>query len=88
MWRFANEPAPTINTEIKYSTGQIVQAWSPFILLTIMIIAWGMQPIKEVLNAIGQFNLNFPGCIMQLVTGAENHFRIFTSLIICPQPEQ
>lgn len=60
-WRFANEPAPTINTEIKYSTGQIVRAWSPFILLTIMIVAWGMQPIKEVFNAIGQVQFEFPG---------------------------
>jgi lactate permease len=60
-WRFPNEPAPTINTAIKYSTGQIIRAWSPFILLTIMIIAWGMQPIKEVFNAIGQVQFEFPG---------------------------
>jgi lactate permease len=60
-WRFPNEPAPTINTEIKYSTGEIVRAWSPFILLTIMIIAWGMQPIKEVFNSVGQVQFEFPG---------------------------
>jgi lactate permease len=60
-WRFANEPAPTINTEIKYSTGAVVRAWSPFILLTIMIVAWGMMPIKEVFNAIGQVQFEFPG---------------------------
>lgn len=60
-WRFANEPAPTIHTDIKYSTGQIVRAWSPFILLTVMIIAWGMQPIKEVFNAVGQVQFEFPG---------------------------
>ncbi|HEX8278161.1 MAG TPA: lactate permease LctP family transporter [Segetibacter sp.] len=60
-WRFQNEPAPTINTEIKYSTGEIVRAWSPFILLTVMIIGWGMQPIKEVFNSIGQAQFEFPG---------------------------
>lgn len=60
-WRFENEPAPTINTEIKYSTGEITRAWSPFILLTIMIIAWGMQPIKEVFNSVGQVQFEFPG---------------------------
>ncbi|HEX8676247.1 MAG TPA: L-lactate permease, partial [Segetibacter sp.] len=60
-WRFQNEPAPTINTEIKYSTGEIVRAWSPFILLTVMIIAWGMQPIKEVFNSVGQIQFAFPG---------------------------
>lgn len=60
-WRFPNEPAPTINTEIRYSTREIVRAWSPFILLTIMIIAWGMQPIKEIFNSVGQLQFEFPG---------------------------
>ena len=60
-WRFPDEPAPTFNTEVTYSTGEIVRAWSPFILLTIMIIAWGLQPIKELLNAVGLFQFEMPG---------------------------
>ncbi|MEJ7739290.1 MAG: lactate permease LctP family transporter [Chitinophagaceae bacterium] len=61
IWRFANEPAPTLNLEEKYTTGQIIRAWSPFILLTVMVIAWGMQPIKELFNAVGQVQFEFPG---------------------------
>ncbi|MEO5998654.1 MAG: lactate permease LctP family transporter [Chitinophagaceae bacterium] len=61
IWRFSNEPPPTINTHISYTTGQIIKAWSPFILLTIMIIAWGMAPIKNVLNAVGQTQFEMPG---------------------------
>jgi lactate permease len=61
IWRFENEPAPTINTERIYSTGQIIRAWSPFILLTVIIIAWGMQPIKIFLILLVSYNLNFPG---------------------------
>jgi lactate permease len=61
IWRFPNEPAPTINTDIKYTTGQILRAWSPFILLTLFIMAWGMKPIKEVFNAIGTLQFEFPG---------------------------
>lgn len=60
-WRFPNEPPPTLNLEAQYTTGQIVRAWSPFIVLTVMIIAWGMQPIKDVFNAIGQVQFEFPG---------------------------
>lgn len=60
-WRFPHEPEPTIHADASYSSRQIVRAWSPFILLTIMIIAWGMQPIKEVFNAIGQVQFDFPG---------------------------
>jgi lactate permease len=61
IWRFENEPAPTINVEEKYTTGQIIRAWSPFILLTVMIIAWGMQPIKDLFNSVGQVQFEFPG---------------------------
>jgi lactate permease len=61
IWRFPQEPAPTIHSEIRYSTGQIIRAWSPFIVLTIMIIAWGLKPIKEVFNATGQAQFEFWG---------------------------
>ncbi|MCW3111815.1 MAG: lactate permease [Segetibacter sp.] len=60
-WRFPNEAAPTLNLDAHYTTGQIVRAWSPFILLTVMIIAWGMQPVKDVFNSIGQVQFEFPG---------------------------
>lgn len=60
-WRFPNEPSPTITTDIHHTTGQIIRAWSPFILLTIVIIAWGTKPIKDVFNAVGQVQFAFPG---------------------------
>ncbi|MPR35922.1 L-lactate permease [Salmonirosea aquatica] len=60
-WRFPNEPAPTILNDINYTTGQIIRAWSPFILLTLVIIAWGLKPIKDVFNAVGQVQFEFPG---------------------------
>ena len=61
IWRFPQEPAPTIDTQVNYTSGEVVRAWSPFILLTIMIIAWGMAPIKEVLNAVGMVQFEMPG---------------------------
>ena len=61
IWRFAHEPPATIIVADKYSTGQIIKACSPFLLLTILIIAWGMQPIKELFNTIGQVQFTFPG---------------------------
>lgn len=60
-WRFASEPAPSPNANIPYTGGQIVRAWSPFIVLTIMIIAWGLQPVKDVLNSAGMVQFEFPG---------------------------
>lgn len=61
IWRFANEPAPTVDTDRSYTTSQVIRAWSPFIVLTIVIIAWGLQPIKDVLNTTGMIQFEFPG---------------------------
>ena len=71
-WRFANEPAPVIHTDTIYSTGQIIRAWSPFIFLTILIIAWGTKPIKEVFTAIGQSQFEFPGLHNVILDRREN----------------
>jgi len=61
VWRFPNEPAPTLIVENKYSNGQILKAWAPFILLTIMIIAWGLAPIKNLLDAAAKYEFPMPG---------------------------
>jgi lactate permease len=60
-WRFPNEVVPTISDTIRYTNGQILRALSPFLLLTVIIIAWGVQPIKDVLNSVGQIQFEFPG---------------------------
>lgn len=61
IWRFKNEPTQTIDTEINYSKGQISKAWSPFVLLTILIIAWGLDPIKDALDSVGSVRYAIPG---------------------------
>jgi lactate permease len=61
IWRFPDEPVPKINTAVTYTTGEILRAWSPFILLTIMVIAWGLSPIKNLFNTIGMVQFEMPG---------------------------
>lgn len=61
IWRFRDEPQQLISTGHKYSTGQIFRAWSPFIIMTLMIMAWGMQPVKEALNSILDIKFFIPG---------------------------
>lgn len=61
IWRFADEPAPTLDTSVHYTTRQVIRAWSPFILLTLVIIFWGLQPVKDALNATGLIQFEFPG---------------------------
>lgn len=60
IWRFQDEVEPVLNAKADYSFGQILRAWSPFILLTVLIIAWGIQPIKNTLNFIGLVQFEIP----------------------------
>lgn len=60
LWRFEHEEEATFTTNTTYTTSQLIKAWSPFIVLTVVIIAWGLQPIKDVLNAFGQVQFEFP----------------------------
>jgi lactate permease len=61
VWRFREEPQQTIDSKLKYSTGQVFRAWSPFIIMTIFIVAWGLQPVKDALNYLGILKFDLPG---------------------------
>ncbi|MHA4844139.1 L-lactate permease [Flavitalea antarctica] len=61
VWKFRDEPKQEESTEARHSSGQIIKAFSPFIILTVMVIAWGLPPVKSTLNAIGQIQFDIPG---------------------------
>ncbi len=61
VWRFSEEPPQTLDQRYNHSAGETIKAWSPFIIMTLVIIAWGMQPVKDALNSIGQVKFNIPG---------------------------
>jgi lactate permease len=60
IWRFKDE-ASLAFPNLYYSNGAIIKACSPFIILTVMVIAWGFQPVKDTLNSIGSFQFKIPG---------------------------
>lgn len=61
IWRFKEEPEQTIDSELKYTSWQIIRAWSPFILMTLFIVTWGLQPVKDLLNSIIPIKFYVPG---------------------------
>ncbi len=61
IWKFKEEPASITETELKYSSLQILRAWSPFIIMTLFIVAWGLQPVKDALNGLGFPKFQIPG---------------------------
>jgi lactate permease len=61
VWRFKEEPHQTLDSTLKYSFGQVIRAWSPFIIMTLFIIAWGMASVKASLNGLGIVKFDIPG---------------------------
>lgn len=59
-WRFANENFTSIKPYKNYPAGKIVKACAPFIFLTILIIAWGLKPIKHLLDSFGEIQFKIP----------------------------
>lgn len=47
IWRFPNDPEVGHNIGPSYSLGQILKAWSPFILLMIVMGIWGTPAFKS-----------------------------------------
>lgn len=60
-WRFREEPEQIIDTQLRHSTGAVLRACAPFLLMTIIILAWGLAPVKAALNAVGYFSVALPG---------------------------
>ena len=60
-WRFKEEPQQTIDTELRHGAGEILKSWSPFIIMTLFIVAWGLDPVKNALNSIGIVKFDIPG---------------------------
>lgn len=51
IWRFKDEPAATLEVR-NHSFGVIAKAWSPFIILTILIGDWGLKSVKALLDVV------------------------------------
>lgn len=67
IWKFKHEDPSQEKTLHKYSTGQVLRAWSPFIILTIMVIGWGIGPIKAILDHWGAVMFNIPGIHLSIL---------------------
>ncbi|MGA7562226.1 MAG: lactate permease LctP family transporter [Desulfobaccales bacterium] len=58
VWRFSGV-APTQKVTCLYSSKEVVRCWVPYIILAIMVILWGLGPIKAILAPIG-FTFQWP----------------------------
>jgi len=60
IWRFSHDPAVAEETSAQYSTKQVIRAWSPFVVLMVIMGVWGIPAFKMfVLNKLHWF-VNIP----------------------------
>ncbi|HBV99203.1 MAG: lactate permease [Peptococcaceae bacterium BICA1-7] len=69
IWRFAEEPAATLEVR-HHSPGAILKAWSPFIVLTILIADWGLNPVKAIIGKM-DFKFAMAGLDKMIIAGGK-----------------
>lgn len=60
-WRFQDEPASQGKEKLRYTGGQVLRAWMPFILLSLFVGAWGVKSIQSALDSFLMAKWSIPG---------------------------
>ncbi len=51
VWRYAHDPVPDPAQKRHLTTRAILHAWSPFLLLAVFVVLWGLPPVKHLLES-------------------------------------
>jgi len=69
VWKPKDEdrhaPAVSSTEAVRYSAGQIFMAWSPYVLLVIVVLLWGWKPMQAPLNSVTRA-IQWPGLHNQI----------------------
>ena len=60
IWRFPHEKSEKVEQYKKYTGGQILKAWSPFIVLTFIVGIWGTNTFKDLIAKKLQWFIMIP----------------------------
>lgn len=60
-WRFPGEPPGGGRARLLYSGREVFRAWTPFIVLSILVAFWGIRPVKELLDHYSQASIPICG---------------------------
>ncbi len=65
VWRFPEEAqAPAVTPQ--YTRGQIASAWVPWLLLTVFMLIWGLNRVKEFLDSGTAVKVEVPALHLQI----------------------
>lgn len=71
VFHFPDEkPSATGKVKLEHSLGRVIQAWAPYLIMALMVLLWGMDPVKKVLNGIYMGVFNWPGLHNEVIRTA------------------
>ena len=65
-WRHPDEQAVPKQAQVKLGFGRILLAWSPFLLLAVFVVVWGLQPVTKALDRFS-YKQPVPGLHLQVI---------------------
>ncbi len=61
VWHFPDEVASKGPVTCNYSVGEVLRAWSSYIILAAMVFVWGLKGFSDAVNALTSFKVMWPG---------------------------
>ncbi len=58
-WHFPEEEPSTGKESLRYTGGQVFRAWTPYMILSLFVFAWGIRPVTETLNQLTRTVFDF-----------------------------
>lgn len=65
VWRYPGDQP--VSAAARHSVGELLRAWSPFLLLVAFVVVWGLPPVKRVLD-LATWQVPVPGlhlCVLR-----------------------
>jgi lactate permease len=73
VWHFPEEQPATATDPAKqvYTRNQMIYAWMPWVLLSVLVFAWGTPQVKDVLNRWTSVSFEVPNLHKKVARGTE-----------------
>ncbi len=52
IWRYPHDPTVAEMKRKRHTVRQVLHAWSPFLLLTVFVVLWGVPAVKNMVDAV------------------------------------
>lgn len=77
-WRFEGEAVSNGREQLRFTGGQVFRAWAPFILLSLFVAAWGIKPIRDLLDYYTMYKFQISGLHNMVIRGETPMAAVFS----------